>query len=59
MSYNVRFVLCLAAVLALLLPGSCQSTDQRNWVRQQVKENRISANNSVLLMLDHQVCYNC
>ncbi|WIA16821.1 hypothetical protein OEZ85_013759 [Tetradesmus obliquus] len=54
MSYKVRFVLCLAAVLALLLPGSCQSTDQRNWARQQVKENKISANNSVLLMLDHQ-----
>jgi hypothetical protein len=58
MSFNVLIAFCLAVGLALLLPGNCQSTEQRNWARQQVKENRISANNSVLLLLDHQVdCY--
>jgi hypothetical protein len=45
----------LVVVLALLLAANCQDSAQRTWAQKQVKDNRISANNSVLLLLDHQV----
>ncbi|KAF6255101.1 isochorismatase family protein [Scenedesmus sp. NREL 46B-D3] len=49
-----KFNLGLAVMLALLLAANCQGSAQRSFAKQQVKENRISANNSVLLLLDHQ-----
>jgi hypothetical protein len=41
------------------MPGNCQSSEQRAWAEQQAKDNRISANNSVVLLLDHQVRCSC
>ncbi|KAF6257125.1 isochorismatase family protein [Scenedesmus sp. NREL 46B-D3] len=49
-----KFNLGLAVMLALWLAANCQGSEQRSFAKQQVKENRISANNSVLLLLDHQ-----
>eukprot|EP00882_Tetradesmus_deserticola_P004113 GHRQ01004344.1.p1 GENE.GHRQ01004344.1~~GHRQ01004344.1.p1 ORF type:complete len:246 (+),score=120.06 GHRQ01004344.1:2009-2746(+) len=52
--YSNEVKLGVTVMLALLLAANCQSSAQRNIAAQQVKENRISANNSVLLLLDHQ-----
>jgi hypothetical protein len=52
-----KFHLGLLVALALLLAVNCQDSAQRTWAQQQVKANRISANNSVLLLLDHQVSH--